>query len=136
MILVDIRNEIDIYYALHCVRFLMKDLPFDESAKQGVSVTVLELARNVVQHGGASGTLRCELIENGIQLTVKDKGPGIPNADEILQGKYRSSSGLGLGLAGAKRLMDEFKIETSKKGTTIYAIKRVSGNRGRETTAR
>jgi serine/threonine-protein kinase RsbT len=136
LILVDIRSDDDIYYALHCVRFIMKDMPFDESAKQSISVTVLELTRNVIQHGGGIGTLRCELLEDGIQLIVKDWGAGITNADLILQGKYRSSSGLGLGLAGAKRLMDEFTIETSKKGTTIHAIKRIRGNRGRQSTTR
>ncbi|MDQ1910349.1 ATP-binding protein [Paenibacillus sp. GD4] len=134
MILVDIRTEDDIYYALHCVRFLMRDVPFNESEKQSVSVTVLELARNIIQHGGANGTLRCELTEDKLQLTFTDTGSGISNPEEIMKGRYRSASGLGLGLAGAKRLMDEFTLESSTKGTIIHAAKRINGNRRRTST--
>lgn len=131
MILVDIRNEDDIYYALHCVRFLIKELPFNETEKQSISVTVLELTRNIIQHGGGKGTLYCELQENGIKMTAADEGPGIANPEDILNGRFQSAKGLGLGLAGTKRLMDEFTLESSTKGTIIHVAKRISGNRRR-----
>ena len=58
----------------------------------------------------------------GIEIVAHDEGPGIGNLDEILAGRYRSRTGMGLGLVGAKRLMDELTIETGPgKGTTVTA---------------
>jgi serine/threonine-protein kinase RsbT len=63
-------------------------------------------------------------MDRGIRFIVTDEGPGILNIDEVLNGKKRSvSRGLGLGLSGVQRLMDEFQIETSTKGTKVVAIK-------------
>jgi serine/threonine-protein kinase RsbT len=121
---INISSEDDIYYALSTVRHFMKQLSFSESDQQKVFVSVSELTRNVLDHACSKGIFYCELMDEGIRFTVTDDGPGIADVDEVLQGKRKSSSrGLGLGLAGVKRLMDEFQIETSTRGTKVVATK-------------
>jgi serine/threonine-protein kinase RsbT len=121
---VNISSEDDIYYALSTVRHFMKQLPFSESDQQKIFVSVSELTRNVLDHACSKGIFYCELIDEGIRFTVTDDGPGIVNVDEVLKGKKTSSSrGLGLGLSGVMRLMDEFRIETSTRGTKVVATK-------------
>jgi len=77
-----------------------------------------ELARNSLVYGGG-GTVRLETIENGVKrglrLTFEDQGPGIPDIDLALTDGYTSGNGMGLGLGGAKRLVNEFEI-TSRAG--------------------
>ena len=77
-----------------------------------------ELARNTLDYGGG-GTVRIETATNGarlgIRLTFEDQGPGIPDIDMALRDGYTTSTGLGLGLSGARRLSDEFDI-SSKPG--------------------
>ncbi len=120
---VNISSEDDIYFALSAVRHFMKQLSFSESDQQKVFVSVSELTRNVLDHACSKGIFYCELIDQGIRFMVTDDGPGILNVDEALSGKKTSSRGLGLGLSGVKRLMDEFQIETSTRGTKVVAIK-------------
>jgi serine/threonine-protein kinase RsbT len=121
---VNISSEDDIYFALSTVRHFMKQLPFSESDQQKIFVSVSELTRNILDHAYSKGFFYCELIDQGLRLIVTDEGPGILNLDEVLNGKKRSSSrGLGLGLSGVKRLMDEVHIETSTRGTKIVATK-------------
>lgn len=72
-----------------------------------------ELARNTLDYGGG-GTVRVELVQNGsrsgVRLTFEDQGPGIPDVELALKDGYTTSSGLGLGLGGARRLVNEFEI--------------------------
>ena len=84
-----------------------------------------ELARNTVVHGGG-GIARIELVENGpvkgIRLTCEDQGPGIPNIERALRDGFTTGNGLGLGLGGAKRLANEFHIESSLGAGTRVVI--------------
>ena len=82
-----------------------------------------ELARNALEYGGG-GTARVEVVAEGIRrglrLTVEDQGPGIPDIEAALRDGYTTGSGLGLGLGGAKRLSNEFSIESKPgKGTRV-----------------
>ncbi|MBO8165482.1 MAG: ATP-binding protein [Brevibacillus sp.] len=122
---VNIRIEHDIYLALHHVRLMMDKLSFSKMDKQKVLVAVSELTRNILDHAGANGSFSCECIENqGIRLIIQDSGKGIDNLHQILSGEGTPNRrGLGLGLSGAKRMMDEFTIKTSKEGTTIVCVK-------------
>ena len=74
-----------------------------------------ELARNTLDYGGG-GTARIELLHNGprkgLRLTFEDKGPGIPDIDLALTDGYTTGGGLGLGLSGARRLSNEFAIDS------------------------
>jgi serine/threonine-protein kinase RsbT len=82
-----------------------------------------EIARNTVDYGGG-GTLRIEIVREGtrrgVQLTFSDKGPGIADIATAMADGYTTGGGLGLGLSGAKRLSNEFSIESSPgEGTTV-----------------
>ena len=86
-----------------------------------------ELARNTLVHGGG-GRAEVEPVSNGsrrgIRIRFVDEGPGIPDVDWALTDGYSSGGGLGLGLSGARRLMDEFQLTTAPgAGTTVTAIK-------------
>jgi len=82
-----------------------------------------ELARNVLQHGKGGG-VRLESLNDdqrrGLRLTFEDQGPGIPDVDQALRDGFSTGGGLGLGLGGAKRLSNEFSIETEPgRGTKV-----------------
>lgn len=82
-----------------------------------------ELARNTLEHGGG-GSMTLEIVENGprkgIKLTFRDNGPGIPDIDLALRDGYTSAGGMGLGLSGSKRLVNEFEITSEVgRGTTV-----------------
>jgi len=82
-----------------------------------------EIARNTVLHGGG-GTLRLEVISNlnrqGLRMTFEDRGPGIPDIERAMQDGFTTGGGLGLGLGGAKRLTNEFSVESKPgEGTRV-----------------
>jgi serine/threonine-protein kinase RsbT len=86
-----------------------------------------ELARNTLQHGGG-GSVAIEIVENGtrrgLRLTFKDQGPGIPDLELAMKDGYTTGSGLGLGLSGSKRLVNEFKILSKVgEGTEVSITK-------------
>ena len=86
-----------------------------------------ELARNVLVHGGG-GTVLIELLNNaarkGLKLTFEDQGPGIPDVSLALRDGFTTSGGLGLGLSGAKRLSNEFEIDSRVGEGTRVSITR------------
>lgn len=87
-----------------------------------------ELARNTVDHG-RGGTMRLETVigdrdQAGLCLTFEDQGPGIPHVERALQDGYGTGGGLGLGLGGARRLMDEFHLDSRLgEGTRVMVVK-------------
>jgi serine/threonine-protein kinase RsbT len=87
-----------------------------------------ELARNALVHGGG-GTARVEVVTSGtgkpgVRIGFTDDGPGIADVDQALTDGWTSAGGLGLGLSGARRLVDEFEL-TSKpgRGTSVIVVK-------------
>lgn len=124
-----INSENDIRIAVKFVRSLARSLAFSEVEIHKLIVTVSELTHNILDHTDRSGFFICEDVEKrGITITVQDYGFGIKELDSILNGEISAGKkGLGLGLAGAKRLMDSFLIETSEKGTKIIATKWKNG---------
>jgi serine/threonine-protein kinase RsbT len=86
-----------------------------------------ELARNMVLYGGG-GEVSLELLEEGVRLGLRvqfiDAGPGIPDIDLAMRDGFTTGNGMGLGLGGAKRLVNEFKIESAPgKGTRVTIIR-------------
>ena len=86
-----------------------------------------ELARNTVIHGGG-GTVLIEMLLNesrqGIRITFEDQGPGIPDLELAMKDGYSTKGGLGLGLSGSRRLVNEFEIHSRPgEGTRIIIIK-------------
>ena len=93
-----------------------------------VATAVSEVARNALMYAGG-GTLHVDIDNQAeaasLVIRVVDRGPGIAELDAILAGRYRSSTGMGLGLAGTRRLMDDFDIRTGPQGTTVTLVKRL-----------
>lgn len=90
-----------------------------------------ELVRNMLKYAGG-GSILIEVItkgrDNGIRLTFKDQGPGIPNVVQAMKDGFSTGKSLGLGLPGAKRLVSEFDIKsTVGEGTTVSIIKWKNG---------
>lgn len=86
-----------------------------------------ELARNTIKYGGGGEVHLDALsdgVRNGIGLLFVDAGPGIPNLDNALRDGFTTGGGLGLGLGGSKRLVDEFEIDTRPgEGTAVLVVK-------------
>ena len=120
--LIAVSTEADIVVARSRARELCEAIGTNASATHKVATVVSELARNIVSYT-RGGTIELVPQAGGRALVVraKDSGPGIHNLDVILSGKYRSSTGLGLGIAGSKRLSTSFEIKTGADGTMIEA---------------
>ncbi|MGC1227398.1 MAG: ATP-binding protein [Candidatus Sulfotelmatobacter sp.] len=118
----EIRYEHDVVLARQRARTIAAALKFDTQAQTRIATAVSEVVRNAFQYAGGG---RVEFdIENGeekmVLISVRDNGPGIANLETILDGKYVSRTGMGLGMIGAKRLLDHFQVETKKgAGTTV-----------------
>ena len=125
---IDIRLENDVVLARQKARTIAAALKFEPQDQTRIATAVSEIARNTFQYGGG-GRAEFSIVDNPekmLLVTLRDKGRGIPNLDEIMGGKYVSQTGMGLGIVGAKRLMDRFKIETNpREGTTVILGKKV-----------
>ncbi len=121
-----VRNEYDIISVRGLGRNVAAKLGFGVVDQCRITTAISELARNAVVHG-EGGYVTIKTIQNdkkGIEIICKDEGPGIRNLELALKGGYSTVGGLGIGLSGAKRLMDEFQITSSEgKGTTVMIRK-------------
>jgi signal transduction histidine kinase/CheY-like chemotaxis protein len=124
----DIRLENDVVLARQKARAIAAALKFDAQDQTRIATAVSEIARNTFQYGGG-GTAEFRIDdqpEKMLVITLRDKGKGISNLDEIFDGKYVSEIGMGVGIIGARRLMDYFHIDSSSdRGTTVVLGKRV-----------
>lgn len=122
---ITIETEYDVTLAVGYIMKRMEELRFSEVDKQKVVVSVSELTRNILNHTDKKGLFSCYSNNHETTVKVEDNGPGIKNIQSVLQGiTCISSTGLGVGLSSVKRLMDDVRIETSRKGTKIIATKR------------
>lgn len=91
-----------------------------------VATIISELARNIVQYA-KTGEISLEKARkahvHGIRIVCRDSGPGIADAQRALGGGYSTSGGLGMGLSGVRRLVDEFDLDTGSDGTTVTVTK-------------
>ncbi len=117
-----VRSDVDLMAVREAARGAAADAGFSLVNQTKLVTAVSELARNAVVHGGGGevlvepvpGTLR------GVRLVVSDHGPGIADIDQALTDGHTTGQGLGLGLGGARRLVDEFRIESAPgAGTTV-----------------
>jgi serine/threonine-protein kinase RsbT len=109
------------------VRAKAEELRFSLVDQTRIITAASELARNTLQYGGG-GSVAIEIVENGtrrgLRLTFKDQGPGIPDLELAMKDGYTTGSGLGLGLSGSKRLVNEFKILSKVgEGTEVTITK-------------
>jgi serine/threonine-protein kinase RsbT len=124
---VPIKNGSDVVLVRQRVRIWTTEMKFSLVEQTKVITAASELARNTLEHGGG-GEVERALVNNGtrsgIRLTFSDHGPGIPDVKQALTDGYTSANGMGLGLGGSKRLMNEFEIDTTPgQGTTITCIR-------------
>jgi serine/threonine-protein kinase RsbT len=122
-----IRSDLDIVIARTMARDTAKALGFGAIDQARIATAVSELARNIFLYAG-TGNVSVREIEKsgrkGIEIVCEDQGPGIANIDLVMQDGYSTSRGMGMGLPGAKRLMDEFTIRSQEGvGTTITCRK-------------
>jgi len=117
----------DVVAVRQAVRQRAVDLGFNLVDQTKIVTAASELARNTLQYGGG-GTLRIEEVlqgsRRGLRLVFEDNGPGIPNVEIAMKDGYTTGNGLGLGLSGAKRLSNEFFIESRPgEGTRVTIVR-------------
>lgn len=122
-----IANDADIVAARQMGRRLATRSGCTSTELTEVATAISELARNIVNYAGAGRMSMRRMVEShrtGLRIVASDDGPGIDDVDRAMEDGFTTGSGLGLGLPGAKRLMDDFTI-TSKlgEGTTVVAHK-------------
>ena len=123
---VNIRYEHDVVLARQRARQIAGLLGFDNQDQVRIATAVSEMARNVfnyAERGKAEFIVR-QKPNVCVQVRISDSGPGIPHLDQILEGRYVSQTGMGMGIIGARRLMDDFQIESGQgRGTTVLLTK-------------
>lgn len=124
-----VRRESDIVKVRERVRRLAREMGFDSTTQIKITTAISEVTRNIYEYAksGAISLALCERAADfGLQVTARDDGPGIDEATlrSIMRGQYQSSSGLGVGLSGTRKLMDEFDIQTrAGAGTRVTVVK-------------
>ena len=112
---VPVDSEPHVVAVRQSVRAWSQELGFSLVDQTKIVTAASELARNTIKHGGG-GTLKMELLNEGIRkglrLTFEDHGPGIPDIALAMKDGYTSGGGLGLGLGGSKRLVNDFQLES------------------------
>jgi serine/threonine-protein kinase RsbT len=122
-----IRSDLDIVIARTLARDMARALGFGAIDQARIATAVSELARNIFLYAG-NGTVTVREVEKGtrrgLEIVCEDHGPGIADIDLVMQDGYTTSRGMGMGLPGARRLMDEFVIESQPGvGTTVTCRK-------------
>jgi serine/threonine-protein kinase RsbT len=126
-ILVSIGSDVDIVLARQQGRTMAGTIGFGATDATLIATAISELARNIVMYA-QKGEVMIRSVETahskGILIVARDNGPGIRSIQDVLRDGYSTSGGLGLGLPGVKRLMDEFAIESElRQGTTVTVKK-------------
>jgi serine/threonine-protein kinase RsbT len=117
----------DVVAVRQAVRQRAVELGFNLVDQTKIVTAASELARNTLQYGGG-GTLRIEEVlqgsKRGLRLVFEDNGPGIPNVELAMKDGYTTGNGLGLGLSGARRLSNEFVIDSRPgEGTRVTIVR-------------
>lgn len=124
---VAIRQDVDVVLACQKGRTLATRLGMSERDEAIVVIAISEMAHNIIRYAGQGEIILGSVQDgarNGVVVVARDEGPGIPDVEQALQDGYSTGGGLGLGLAGTKRLVDEFEIESEPgKGTTVMIKK-------------
>jgi signal transduction histidine kinase len=128
---ISLHFEYDLVAARRRARQIAALLGYEDQDQTRIATVASEIARNALRYGGG-GRVEFGVDRNGngagsLVMTVTDRGPGIPNLDEVLNGRYESQTGMGIGIVGARRLMDDLQISTKAgQGTTVTLRKLLS----------
>jgi serine/threonine-protein kinase RsbT len=122
----ELASEHDVIHARSDAKRLADMLGFAIPDAVKIATVVSELGRNIVTYARA-GQIELEVLDAprvGIRITATDDGPGIADIAHVLSGKYRSRTGMGVGLVGSRRLVDELVVDTAPgRGTKVVAHK-------------
>lgn len=126
-IMVSVAADVDVLVARQKARALAATLRFSPSELTLIATAISEVARNILVYA-RRGEIELRIVEQrrrrGIIVIARDHGPGIPDIDQAMADGYSTSGSLGLGLPGAKRLMDEFDLTSAPgRGTIVTMIK-------------
>ena len=118
---IPLRNERDVVQARQRAREIAAMLGFDNQEQIRLATATSEMARNAFRYArGGKVTFNVETgRQQMLEIVISDQGPGIENLNDIFEGRYRSNTGMGLGIVGTKRLMDRFDITSSDAGTVV-----------------
>jgi serine/threonine-protein kinase RsbT len=124
---VSIASDMDIVKARQEGRRIASDVGFSLTDMVLIATAISELARNIVRYA-RNGEIAINSLSNsahsGIEIIARDEGPGIKDVEQVMQVGFSTSAGLGLGLPGVRRLMDEFEIQSKLgRGTTVTTKK-------------
>ncbi|WP_242024290.1 anti-sigma regulatory factor [Trichocoleus sp. FACHB-591] len=122
-----IQSSADVVLVRQAVRQVAIEIGLSLVDQTKIVTAASELARNTLDYGGG-GTATLETVQvgarRGVRLTFADQGPGIPDLDLALKDGYTTGGGLGMGLSGTKRLVNEFELVSQVgKGTTVTVTK-------------
>jgi len=123
-----IETEDDVILVRRKVRDLAQASRFDVFAASAITTASSELARNVWGHAGKGLAVIERLSDDdtrlGVRIAFTDEGPGIADVERVLAGGFSTANTMGLGLSGARRLVDEFSIDSAPgRGTTVIVVK-------------
>jgi serine/threonine-protein kinase RsbT len=123
-----IESDADVVTARQRARELAAGLELSSTDQTLLATAISEVARNITTYATRGEVLLSVVRDNGgregIRVVARDNGPGIEDIERALQDGYTSGGGLGLGLPGARRLVDEFEIESApSEGTTVTLVK-------------
>lgn len=122
-----IKSDLDIAAARTASRALARGIGFGAVDLARIATAVSELARNALLYAGGGQVMLREIVRDahrGIGIEISDQGPGIANPEQALQEGFSTSGAMGMGLPGARRLMDEFQINSIVgQGTTVICVK-------------
>jgi serine/threonine-protein kinase RsbT len=124
---VRVASDADIVSARLAGRNLAEQIGFRGGDIVIIATAISEVARNIVEYAKEGEIILNSLehgVRHGIQIVARDHGPGIADIDQAMQNGYSTAKGLGLGLPGARRLMDEFEIRSEKGVGTIVTMKK------------
>jgi signal transduction histidine kinase/CheY-like chemotaxis protein len=122
LLALNLHHDQDVVTARQRAAQIARLLDFDTSEQTRVATAVSEIVRNAFRyagHGSVRFDVNTEVRPHRLVIRVDDTGPGIAKLDEVLAGRYQSSTGMGMGIVGARRLMDHFAIESDNSGTRV-----------------
>jgi signal transduction histidine kinase/CheY-like chemotaxis protein len=131
---VAIRHERDVVLARQRARQIAGLVGFDTQDQTRIATAVSEVARNAFEYArGGDVEFRLEGVTAPqlLVIEIRDRGPGIPDLPAVLEGRYRSRTGMGVGIIGARRLMDRFEISSPRGGGTTVALTRLLPRKAR-----